>query len=85
MATLEIEAIKHSKKVYEGVIKPTPFIDGMCHGGKRGFIEGAEWMKEKAVEAYKNTCRFSPIGCCMIKKEAGKCDCDELKEFIESF
>lgn len=39
--------------------------------------------KKKAIEAYKNTCSFSPEGCCMMKKEAGKCDCDNLNDFVE--
>lgn len=40
-------------------------------------------LTKKAIETYKNTCSFSPDGCCMMKKEAGKCDCDNLKDFIE--
>lgn len=39
-------------------------------------------LTKKAIEAYKNACRFGSSGCCQIKKNAGKCDCDELKDFI---
>lgn len=50
-------------------------------------IQAVEWaeedMKQKAIETYKNTCSFSPEGCCMMKKEAGKCDCENLNDFIE--
>ena len=41
-------------------------------------------LTKKAIEAYKNTCPFGSSGCCQIKKDAGKCDCDELKDFIEA-
>lgn len=48
-----------------------------------GYRRAEKDYKEKAIETYKNTCNFSPDGCCMIKKEAGRCDCEELKDFIE--
>lgn len=51
--------------------------------GQKKYQQGMDFMKYKAIEAYKSTCSFSPDGCCMIKKEAGKCDCEELKNFIE--
>jgi hypothetical protein len=41
-------------------------------------------LTKKAIEAYKDTCRFGSSGCCQIKKDAGKCDCEELKDFIEA-
>ena len=47
-----------------------------------GYRRAEKDYKEKAIEAYKSTCNFSPDGCCQIKKDAGKCDCDELKDFI---
>lgn len=40
-------------------------------------------LTKKAIEAYKSTCSFSPDGCCQIKKDAGKCDCEDLKNFID--
>lgn len=51
--------------------------------GQKKHQQGMDFMKYKAIEAYKDTCSFSPDGCCMMKKEAGKCDCEELKNFIE--
>lgn len=42
-----------------------------------------EEMKQKAIEAYKNICSFSPPGCCGCKNANGECDCEELKNFIE--
>lgn len=41
-------------------------------------------LTKKAIEAYKSTCPFDNCGCCQIKKDAGKCDCEELKNFIEA-
>jgi hypothetical protein len=41
-------------------------------------------LTKKAIEAYKDTCVFNSSGCCQIKKDAGKCDCKELKDFIEA-
>lgn len=49
----------------------------------KGYRQAENDFKQKAIETYKNTCSFSPEGCCMMKKEAGKCDCDNLKDFIE--
>lgn len=51
--------------------------------GQKKYQQGMDFMKYKAIKAYKDTCSFSPDGCCMMKKEAGKCDCEELKNFIE--
>lgn len=58
-------------------------IEQAVSNGQKKHQQGMDFMKFKAIEAYKNTCNFSPDGCCMIKKEAGKCDCDELKFFID--
>lgn len=55
------------------------WIDWFTLGYRRAEAD----TKQKAIETYKNTCSFSPDGCCMMKKEAGKCDCDNLKDFIE--
>lgn len=49
----------------------------------KGYRQAENDFKQKAIETYMNTCSFSPVGCCMMKKEAGKCDCDNLKDFIE--
>lgn len=49
----------------------------------KGYRQAENDFKQKAIETYKNTCSFSPEGCCMMKKEAGKCDCDNLNDFIE--
>lgn len=40
-------------------------------------------LRDKAIQAYKNSCPFNSDGCCQIKKDAGECKCDELSDFIE--
>lgn len=40
-------------------------------------------MKQKAIEAYKKSCDFNAPGCCGCKDKQGKCDCEQLKDFIE--
>lgn len=58
-------------------------IEQASANGQKKHQQGMDFMKYKAIEAYKNTCSFSPDGCCMMKKEAGKCDCENLNDFIE--
>ncbi|MEL5895894.1 hypothetical protein AAE250_20655 [Bacteroides sp. GD17] len=57
-------------------------IEQSVFNGHMKYQQGMDFMKQKAIEAYKNACRFGSSGCCQIKKDAGKCDCDELKDFI---
>jgi hypothetical protein len=52
---------------------------------KIGFNTGVEKIKEKAVEAYKDTCgAYLPGNYCAHYADAGKCCCDELEEFQDS-
>lgn len=46
-------------------------------------IEIAEQeMREKAIEAYIESCDFNAPGCCGCKNSKGECDCEQLKDFI---
>lgn len=58
-------------------------ISQSVENGKKKHQQGMDFMKYKAIEAYKKTCSFSPPGCCGCKNENGECDCEELKNFIE--
>lgn len=54
-----------------------------CSHKREGFIAGADWQKQKAIEAYIKTCDFNAPGCCGCKNYKEECDCEQLKDFIE--
>lgn len=68
---------------YEEKGEKFPFMVVRSDLALNAIKEAKKEIYEKAIEAYKYTCPFSPIGCCQIKKDAGECKCDDLSDFIE--
>lgn len=58
-------------------------IDQSVANGMKKYHQGMDYMKQKAIEAYKKSCDFNAPGCCGCKDKQGKCDCEQLKDFIE--
>jgi len=57
----------------------------MSQGVKLGikkYHQGMDYMKQKAIEAYKKSCDFNAPGCCGCKSSKGECNCEQLKDFI---
>lgn len=58
-------------------------IDQSVANGMKKYHQGMDYMKQKAIEAYKKSCDFNAPGCCSCMDKQGKCDCEQLKDFIE--
>lgn len=56
---------------YEEKGEQFPFMVVRSDLALNAIKEAKKEINEKAIEAYKYTCSFSPEGCCMIKKDAG--------------
>lgn len=57
-------------------------IDQASANGQKKYQQGVDFMKYKAIEAYKKTCDFNAPGCCACKNAKGECECEQLKDFI---
>lgn len=57
-------------------------IEQAAVNGQKKYQQGVDFMKYKAIEAYKKTCDFNAPGCCACKNAKGECDCEQLKDFI---
>lgn len=57
-------------------------IEEASANGQKKYQQGVDFMKYKAIEAYKKTCDFNAPGCCACKNAKGECDCEQLKDFI---
>lgn len=58
-------------------------IDQSVANGAKMYNQGMDYMKHKAIEAYKKSCDFNAPGCCGCKNSKGECNCEQLKDFIE--
>lgn len=56
--------------------------DAISQFAPLAFISGANWMRERAIEAYKKSCDFNALGDCASKNAEGECNCELLKDFI---